>query len=161
IAQLLNSHNGILFNVKGTSPFARKFEQVGVPINFDVILHRSRPHWKIKVYRPKPGDEEKDKYRDEVDTDNHIIKFNYANSEPHEVCTETRKPVCQNGFLTPSHEFGHTINMLDEYVKGSKFIKDTNSIMNIGREVRARHLKWILRQLNTMLPHTVFSTPPN
>jgi hypothetical protein len=161
LIQLLNAHNGVLFNVKGTSEFAQTFEKVGVPITFDVLLNRSHPHWLVKVYRPKPGNEWLEKYRDEVTSSPRVIKLNYANTEPHQVCNEVRPKVCQNGFLTPPHEFGHTIQSPDEYVRGSRFVKDTNSIMNIGREVRARHFRWILRELNTMLPRTVFSAPPN
>ncbi len=161
IANLLNAHNGVLIKVAGTSAFARKFKDSGIPIDVDILLHRHRPHWHVKVFRPKPGDENKNKYRDEVSWDTRQIKLNYANTEPHQVCTEVRRPVCQDGFLTPVHEFGHTIMADDEYTRGSRFIKDTNSIMNIGREVRPRHYRWIVQQLNTMLPHTRFSLPPN
>jgi hypothetical protein len=161
IAQLLNSHDGVLFKVAGTSDFARKFGDLGSPIDVDISLHRHAPHWHVKVFRPKPGDEGKAKYRDSVTDATRHITLNYANTEPHEVCNEGRPQVCQTGFLTPPHEFGHTFFADDEYIRGSRFIKDTNSIMNIGREVRARHYRWIVQQLNTMLPHTRFSLPPN
>jgi hypothetical protein len=162
LTRLLNAHHGVVFNVAGHSEFAKKFKDLGVPIDFDVRLNRSHPHWRVNVYRPKPGDEWKEKYRDEVDLDRQTIKLNYANTEPHNVCTEAKTPVCKDDFLTPPHEFGHTLQGNDdEYVARSKFLKDTDSLLNIGREVRARHFRWILRHLNTMLPKTVFSLPPN
>jgi hypothetical protein len=48
----------------------------------------------------------------------------------------------------------------DEYLRGSRFLDDANSLMNIGTEVRARHLGWVRDQLNQMLPNCTFSLPP-
>jgi hypothetical protein len=152
IVRLLNQHNGVVFKVSGHADFAKKFAGVYVPIHFDVLLTVKHPHWTIRVRKLAPGK----KQRDNVDTTHKTIHLNYANTGPHTVCTEVKPQTCQADFLTPTHEFGHTFGNGDEY-KGGKYVKDTDSIMNIGREVRARHFKWIEDQLNHMIPGCKFS----
>ncbi|PIT59688.1 hypothetical protein [Snodgrassella alvi] len=65
-----------------------------------------------------------------------------------------------------AHEFRHTVgNVLiighsDEYHDDSRinggFKQDYPSIMNVGNELRKRHLDYMTNQLNTMLPNTTF-----
>ena len=83
-----------------------------------------------------------------------------------------------------AHEFGHTIGLVkfsrpllsfnpnypwgtlhaDEYETNSSkenkfrrpFINDRRSIMNIGNELRERHMDYILQELNTLLLGTEF-----
>jgi hypothetical protein len=62
-------------------------------------------------------------------------------------------------FLSGPHEFGHSIQSPDEYNAGSPNLSDTSSIMNVGRQVRPRHLQQILTTLNTMMPNVVFAAP--
>jgi hypothetical protein len=155
LLQLLNSHNRVLFNVSGTSAFARKFNSVGIPITFNVLLSIATPHWRINI-GPLPRGQ-----RTNVDWDRHIISFDPADLQPTAACTAARAPVCRPDFQTMPHEFGHTLMVDDEYNRGSRHLADTTSIMNIGDQVRPRHLIVILRQLNTMLANTRFSLPPN
>jgi hypothetical protein len=88
-----------------------------------------------------------------------------------------------NGFANAlqfpvAHEFGHTIgnvpllypgNHGDEYYINSVLYGyssgvsqttsnyyDSQSIMNIGSSLRERHFDYILRELNTMIPNTIF-----
>ncbi len=63
-----------------------------------------------------------------------------------------------------SHEFGHAIgnvphevNHWDEYRKESPHYGDLYSIMNMGNELRNRHLDYLVRELNTMIPETTFT----
>lgn len=67
-----------------------------------------------------------------------------------------------------AHEFGHTIGNSaqakirqrvmhgDEYNSQSPYFMDKHSIMNIGNELRDRHLDYILLELSTMIPHVTF-----
>ena len=64
------------------------------------------------------------------------------------------------------HEFGHSVgNSIfastgmhgDEYNSSSSFFRDKRSLMNIGSNLRDRHLDFLLQQLNTMIPNAQFS----
>jgi hypothetical protein len=54
-------------------------------------------------------------------------------------------------FRVSAHEFGHTLMNPDEY-KNSPFIGDYHSLMNIGRQMRPRHLQLIVEALETLVP---------
>ena len=45
----------------------------------------------------------------------------------------------------------------DEYNAGSPNLNDQRSIMNIGREIRTRHLVELVRVLNRLMPHARFA----
>jgi hypothetical protein len=71
-----------------------------------------------------------------------------------------RDPAITHDFFTVPHEFGHAILYgVDEYEAGAAQRSDVKSLMNIGKEVRARHLQFVPRQLDAMFPGTKFSIP--
>jgi hypothetical protein len=45
----------------------------------------------------------------------------------------------------------------DEYVNTSHDVADTSSIMNIGRELRKRHLAAVVTELNRLIPDLTFT----
>lgn len=49
------------------------------------------------------------------------------------------------------HEFGHMLGLDDEYIKGSIWIKDKNSVMNNGEVIKGRHLTYFYIWLNKKL----------
>jgi hypothetical protein len=61
----------------------------------------------------------------------------------------------------PPHEYGHAMTKRlhhsfqtrnpDEYLSGSPHLSDTNSLMNIGRELRARHIDATIEALNELM----------
>lgn len=51
---------------------------------------------------------------------------------------------------------GHSDEYHDKDSINGGFKLDYPSVMNIGNELRKRHLDYILKQLNTMLPNTTF-----
>lgn len=66
-------------------------------------------------------------------------------------------------FRAVPHEYGHTFPAFpafpgvdDEYVAGHVNLDDANSIMNVGDQIRTRHLSPILAQLNRMIPDCTF-----
>jgi len=162
INKLLNAHTGIILKVSGTSPFAQKFASTGIAVEFDVLVVTKHPHWTVKVHTMPAGQS----FRSHVDVAPRTIHLDSQSVLPSQVCNNATPQVCRPGFITPSHEFGHTIgnivelNKGDEYVRTSRFLGDTDSIMNIGREVRARHFWWIVQELNRLVPATRFALPP-
>ncbi|MGE3180311.1 MAG: hypothetical protein AB7N71_01675, partial [Phycisphaerae bacterium] len=66
---------------------------------------------------------------------------------------------CKAGFEPIPHEFGHALGTSngDEYTPDSPNRPDTDSIINIGKQIRERHVKDVLDVLNTMIPDCTFS----
>ena len=46
----------------------------------------------------------------------------------------------------------------DEYKPTNPYVRDRSSLMNVGNQLRSRHLDFIVAQLNTMIPDTTFET---
>ena len=69
---------------------------------------------------------------------------------------------------TVPHEFGHTLPdrsgsaspVDDEYNAGHPFLGDTDSLMNIGHQVRSRHVQAVIDELNQMLSDLRFAIAP-
>ena len=62
----------------------------------------------------------------------------------------------RKGFRAGPHEFGHTMENDDEYLPTSPYLADTDSLMNVGQQVRKHHLHLTLDLLNTMIPGATF-----
>jgi hypothetical protein len=154
--QLLNQHDGVLFKVSGRAPFAQKFAGSGVPIEFDVLIANKHPNWTVTVKKLRPT---APRYRSNVFFEYRTITLDSRDLLVDNACNRARPAVCTADFLTVPHEFGHTIHYGDEY-NGGKHLGDSGSIMNVGKQVRARHLQWIAQQLNTMVPNCRFSLGP-
>ncbi|MEA2699928.1 MAG: hypothetical protein QOI66_4199 [Myxococcales bacterium] len=61
------------------------------------------------------------------------------------------------GFSVPAHEFGHTFGgRNDEWRPGTAHNEDRESIMNIGRTLRARHLVAICHSLGKLVKGCTF-----
>ncbi|OKS86988.1 hypothetical protein [Mucilaginibacter polytrichastri] len=63
------------------------------------------------------------------------------------------------------HEYGHTIGNIpytagrhgDEYLNSSPYLHDFPSIMNVGEQVRKRHLDYVKQVVNTLIPGLKFN----
>jgi hypothetical protein len=98
-------------------------------------------------------------HRAEVNSTIHTIKLYTFDIKTRSACTE--KDVCDNNFRTVPHEYGHSMTKkmrhgfqtrnLDEYLSVSPYISDTKSIMNIGRELRTRHIVATIEALNELM----------
>jgi oligoendopeptidase F len=81
------------------------------------------------------------------------IELNTADLAPRGAMNEAGQATAN--FRTAPHEFGHAILSgsatahPDEYVNKSHNVADTSSIMNIGRELRKRHLAAVVTELNS------------
>lgn len=65
--------------------------------------------------------------------------------------------VSRTGIRAVPHEFGHTLFNLDEYKAGYAHLEDSDSLMNVGRQIRSRHMGLIVHTLNQLMPNLVFS----
>jgi hypothetical protein len=72
-------------------------------------------------------------------------------------------PRRQAGFYAAPHEFGHALGYAnyykkrDEYEPDNQYYDDVESIMNIGRRLRARHFFLLMDTLGKMVPSRTFT----
>lgn len=149
-----NWGNHFELKVKGTSNFAKKHKKTRWDVNFDLewVLHTE--HWKVNVKKIVPKGYEQSK----VDWNGKEITL-----DSEDINKYKRDKGSKSYYQYPSvHEFGHSIGNSyvfsrgDEYRSSSTHFKDKTSIMNIGNELRDRHLWYIIDQLNTMIPSSTF-----
>lgn len=152
--------NRIVLNVHGTSDFAKRFRTKGVAINYDIEWTQKNEHWTVTVRKiPRTTF-----YRSGTSWESRTIDL-----DSNDVYTDSNlgggKVYKQFGVV---HEFGHMAgNTLHlgpkpfgrghEYEAGHQFENDYSSVMNIGHQLRARHLLTSLDDLNTMITGTSFS----
>jgi len=146
----------VKLQVGGTSDFARKFSK-GVPINFDVHWVLAGGHWQIYACKLSPGGNQA---RFNTRTSFSIRKMWIATGDiyPYNP-TNMGDGFVGHRFIPIPHEFGHALGAPDENRAAQANINDHNSIMNVGKQLRSRHLDLVLSTLNGMIPHTTFSAP--
>jgi hypothetical protein len=134
---------------------ARRF-RTGIPINFDVKWVVAGGHWTVNARKLVPGGS----YRSNVVYGTRTINLDSEDLVPHKVLNDAGVEL--EGFRTVPHEFGHALDTdenPDEYKAGSAKLADTGSIMNIGKELRGRHISGILAELDKLAPGTTFRYP--
>jgi hypothetical protein len=147
--------NRVRLKVAGSSQFARRFATSGVPINFDVRSVTADSHWIVYAYKTPPGTPVT-KYHQYVTPKTLTINLYTSKLQPYTAVNDAGVP--GPNFQSTPHEFGHAIgNREDEYKASSQYLADAGSTMNVGHELRARHLSQVLSALNTMVAGTVFS----
>lgn len=146
--------------VTGTSDFAKRNEKTRWDVNFDIQWVTNSEHWEVNV--TKYASDYTGNPTSSVRWNSRIIKLDTKD-------TSWRKRVRNQKkyYQYPiSHEFGHTVgNSIyassgmhgDEYSSTSSYLSDKHSLMNIGNNLRDRHLDFIISQLNLMLPNSNFS----
>ncbi|MCO6517503.1 MAG: hypothetical protein J6582_01060 [Snodgrassella sp.] len=151
--------NYFKLKIRGLSNFAVKHKNSIFTVDFDIKWVLTNPHWTVNVTKIAPGG---------FETSYVIWGQRMINLD-----TEDLKSTYQGYFdlkeyyqFPIAHEFGHTVGNIpiighsDEYHNNDSinggFKLDYPSVMNIGNELRRRHLDYILKQLNTMLPNTTF-----
>ncbi|APR80676.1 Hypothetical protein A7982_06023 [Minicystis rosea] len=150
----------VRLRVAGHHPFVDRFPHGQLPpLQFDVQWVLTGGHWAVTVRKMPPGSDPTTfiSYVDFPARHIHLDSADVASYHPSNAAGATRT------FYALPHEFGHTmpqspgIPNQDEYNVGSDHLADTDSILNIGRQVRARHLTALVAELNTMLPGVTFS----
>ena len=124
------------------------------PVNFDVRWALTNGHWTVTVWKMPPG-ADPTLHRSFVDPSTNEIELNTADLMPREAGNDAGAST--SNFLTAPHEYAHTMDNPDEYETGSPHLADTASLVNIGRQVRGRHLHLLIAALNALAPKLVFS----
>ena len=141
-------------HARGEAPFAQKFEGRTLVVNFDVrwVLHGG--NWSVEVIR-LPATAIPGVNRSNVTFAKREIQLFSNMFVTYEAGNDAG--ASRPGFRVPQHEFGHTLDSDDEYSTGSAYLQDTNSVMNIGQQLRNRHLTLVQATLNGMIPGVQFS----
>lgn len=134
-----------------------------LPIEFDVRWVLRAGHWTVHVTKIAPG---VDSPRSYVDFAARTIHLDTLDVVPHGVGNDAGQS--RPRFFTIPHEFGHTLPdrsgsaapVDDEYNAGHAFLADTDSLMNIGLQVRTRHVQAVVDELNQMAPNLQFAAVP-
>lgn len=146
--------------VRGRGEFVRKFP-TRLPITeFDVKWVLKGGHWQVQARKTAPGavltraDDSEVRFGDRKIM---LVKKDFAPNQS--VQNDAGKT--NDDFFTGAHEFGHTVQkgadgLDDEYNAGAADLADAESVMNIGRKVRERHLAGLVEELNKMLPGATF-----
>lgn len=124
-------------------------------INFDVRWVTKPSHWAVTVWKMPASATPTGPHRSFVRSATREIELNTADLAPRGAGNAAGASTAS--FLTPPHEYGHTLRNPDEYAASSPFISDTTSLLNIGREIRGRHLNLVVEALNRLTPDLVFT----
>jgi hypothetical protein len=157
----------VRFSISGKADLCKRFKTI--PINFDVKWVLKNEHYEVDALKLPAGG----KRTSTVNFSTRKIKLDSEDLAPHGVCNDPLVidvPLlpkmelfkqCKSNFLTVPHEFGHAVadHNDDEYKPGDPNYFDLESLLNIGRKVRGRHLQNILDELNTMVTDCVFAPP--
>jgi hypothetical protein len=158
----------VKLKTSGAAPFAHKFKTAGVA--FIVRRVWKDQHWTVDV-RKMPAGSTPTSFISNVDRPHLRINLDSADLASY---TPTNAAGASHTFLAVPHEFGHTFPDVDDeynapdappltlegmidFAAQVAHLLDTNSIMNIGNEIRGRHLEPILDSLNTMIPDCKFA----
>lgn len=150
--------NKVTLRVSGTSDLAKKLKSKRLPIDLDVRWVLKDEHWNVTVWKNPSTDMP----HNSVQWTARTIELHTSKMKPYEACTDATPKVCTVGFKSVPHEFGHAIGNTsvlgrgDEYASDSPHLADTDSILNIGRQLRERHFKTMLEEMNKMVPNTTF-----
>lgn len=144
--------------VKGTSKFANRYRDLSFVVSIDVQWVITNPHWTVMLNKLPPTKSFNQSY---VNWQKRIIALDTKDAVP--VNKSAHLPKVKQYGLT--HEFGHALGNVpgvipkahsDEYLANNKFLQDERSIMNVGNELRKRHFDFVLQELNSIQPGTIF-----
>jgi hypothetical protein len=134
---------------------AARFGGRGLQLSFDVRRSVSADaHWNatvIKVDRnkhPLP--------RSQVWFQQRRLELHSIDVVPLHASRYEGDPMRRPNFRVAPHEFGHTLGHGDERNGTNRHHRDVASIMNIGRQVRPRHLALVVDTLARMVPGCKF-----
>ncbi|MBC8155170.1 MAG: hypothetical protein H7Z72_19950 [Bacteroidetes bacterium] len=147
-----------IVRVRGTSDFAKKYAELKFVVSMDVKWVLVYPHWTVQLTKLRKSATFFQSY---VDWTNRLIALDTLDS----VLTKKAGGSATLKQYGVTHEFGHTMGNIpglyagahgDEYENSSQYFTDKRSIMNIGNEIRQRHIDYLLKELNMLHPNTEF-----
>lgn len=151
--------NRVQLSVTGTSDFAKRFATTKLPMNLDVRWVLQGEHWDVTAVKV----DESNMPHNFVEWAARKIRLHTSKLKAYNACTNGTPQVCSSGFKSVPHEAGHafgnssTLGRGDEYASTSPHLADTDSILNIGTDLRKRHFRTILEEMNKMIPNTTFA----
>ena len=143
----------IRVRVAGPGEFARRFAGAGLRLTFDVHWVLAAGHWSVRV-RKLPAGSNPTTFISNVSFTTRQIELDSADLAAY---AASNAAGASRTFRAGPHEFGHTFKNPDEYNAGSPNLVDTSSIMNIGTQVRPRHLTLLLTTLGRLMPGLTFT----
>lgn len=131
------------------------------PINLDVRWVTRNSQWDVDVTKVAAGTSGVG----EVFWNTNRINLNTGDLKNYRACNAApaATQVCNDSFNTVPHEFGHSIGNTwvlsrgDEYNAASTHLADADSILNVGTDLRKRHFKTLIEEINKMTPGTTWS----
>lgn len=141
---------------EGESEFSKAFKDTVFKVNFDIRQVTSGGHWKVKVLKIAMGGGHE---RSSVEWNNQVINLDTLDTVVR-VRTVDGKQFKQ---VTAAHEFGHTagntavLSRGDEYHINHAFESERKSMMNMGMQLKRRHAKTLVEELDKMIPKTTFT----
>jgi hypothetical protein len=148
----------------GPTKVAVKLANTSLTSSFDVRRVHGPAHWTVTVTKVSPDNHPKPRAKAEIanrhlnlfSTD--VIPVTAAHGNTPEDMNTAIAIVGKDRFRVAPHEFAHTIGYYsDEYKPTSPFFMDYHSLLNIGREMRPRHLALIVATLESLVPACRFN----
>lgn len=141
--------------VEGKSQFAKAFKDTIFKVNFDIKSVTSGGHWKVKVLKIAVGGGHEGS---SVDWNKQEIQLDTLDTV-FRIRTKEGKQFKQ---ITAAHEFGHAIGNTWVKARGDEYHVDhahefeRKSMMNVGMQLKKRHARTLVEDLNKMIPDTKF-----
>jgi hypothetical protein len=145
----------VTLEATGTSDFVKRNNGMKFKLEFDVKWVLTGGHWQVNVTKIPKGSFD----RSHVIWSTRVIKLDTEDVN--------RRKIDEGYYQYPVvHEFGHAVGNFpgiyagahgDEYVPTSPHIADNHSLLNMGSELRDRHMDYVLREINAMVPSTTFT----
>jgi hypothetical protein len=157
--QISTTFNGVQLTLTGSAAVCQKYSKL--PLVFDIGWSLEQfKHWTVFA-RKMPAGSTPLSFISNVVPSTRTINIDTGDFASYNVCNAAGQ--CRNFNALP-HEFVHTLagtagTNVDEYNAGSPFLADTDSVLNVGSQLRGRHLAVILGELNKMITDCTFSYP--
>jgi hypothetical protein len=148
-----NWSDQIRIRLGGGTALARQFNGRTLRLTFDIRWVLRGGHWSVTVRKLPPGSDPTT-FISNVTFGTRQIELDSADLAPYQASNAAGQT---RTFRAGPHEFGHTLNNPDEYIAGSPHLPDTSSILNIGNQLRPRHLHLIVAALQGLSRGTTFT----
>ena len=135
----------------------------GLTVSFDVRRVRLEPQWNVHVTNVDPN--RRKLLRADTNFERRSINLFSTDVTPVRAGRYVGDPMLSRpaAFYVAPHEFGHALGYCyargdgEEYDLGHPYFQDDSSLMNVGREVRPRHIRLIIETLRQMVPGAQFT----
>ena len=163
--QIARTFQGATLSLSGTADLCQSVKSMSLVF---AIGWTPEPYQQWSAFvRKLPADYKPTTFPNWVDCSSRTIHLNNVATKSYSPCNDAGE--CRRDFQALPHEFIHTLRgtvpvgeactNADEYHADDPYLDDTDSILNIGNQLRGRHVQVIVDTLNTMVPNCTFSYP--